>query len=66
MCGFAFKNCYGYEQIFANLNLIDVENLLIANDIKILCLQEVEIDSGYDQNIFQLKKIPIWTRNERC
>ena len=34
---------------------IDVESLLINNDIKVLCLQEVEIEWGFDPETLKLK-----------
>ena len=34
---------------------IDVENLLIRNDMKVLCLQEMEVESGIDTETLQLK-----------
>ena len=34
---------------------IDIENLLINNEIKILCLQEVEIEQGFDPVTLSLK-----------
>ena len=34
---------------------IDVENLLIDNNIKVLCLQEVEVESGFDPETLKLK-----------
>ena len=34
---------------------IDVENLLVSNRIDILCLQEVEVESGYDPVSLNLK-----------
>ena len=34
---------------------IDVENLMIKNDIRILCLQEVEIENIIDTNLLKLK-----------
>ena len=48
---------------FGTLNLclgiknkrIDVENLLEENKIKILCLQEVEIETGFDPDTLRLK-----------
>ena len=34
---------------------IDIENLLVDNEIKILCLQEVEVESNYDPRNLKLK-----------
>ena len=29
---------------------LDVENLMVVNNIKILCLQEIKIESNFDSN----------------
>ena len=42
--------CLGLEN-----RRIDVENLLIENEIMILCLQEVEIESNFDLKNLKLK-----------
>ena len=33
----------------------DVENLIESNDIKILCMQEVEIENGFNTNLLSLR-----------
>ena len=38
---------------------IDVENLLIMNKIEILCLQEVEIEAGFNQESLNLKNFQL-------
>ena len=34
---------------------LEVENLMSQNDISILCMQEVEIESNYDPNVLNIK-----------
>ena len=34
---------------------LDVENLMAENDINVLCLQEVEIESVYDPSVLNIK-----------
>ena len=34
---------------------IDVENLLISNNIGILCLQEVEVESGFNPDLLSIQ-----------
>ena len=34
---------------------LEVENLMSQNEISILCMQEVEIESNYDPNVLNIK-----------
>ena len=43
---------------------MDVEQLLLNNNVNILCLQEVEIDSNYDVDLLKLPGFKFGIRDE--
>ena len=38
---------------------LEIENLMSDNDIKIMCLQEVDVESSYDPNIQHRQTVSI-------
>ena len=50
-----------YEHCTLNLCLglknkkLEVENLMSQNEISILCMQEIEIESNYDPSVLNIK-----------